>query len=132
MKYTKYKQIRSGGFFKVYSTLSMDNLRLMIQYLWKYSFVNKKETNTLLYREIERYDLPNNKDTICSMQVIKFGLSHWPIQGRIPFFISFLESNLVYKLCTQSRICMIKRTIYNLKFVHNDLRDRSIFIFLYS
>lgn len=57
MKYTKYKQIRSGGFFKVYSTLSMDNLRLMIQYLWKYSFVNKKETNTLLYREIERHDL---------------------------------------------------------------------------
>lgn len=33
MKYTKYKQIRSGGFFKVYSTLSMDNLRQMIQYL---------------------------------------------------------------------------------------------------
>lgn len=33
MKYTKYKQIRSGGFFKVYSTLSLDNLRLMIQYI---------------------------------------------------------------------------------------------------
>lgn len=57
MKYTKYKQIRSGVFFKAYSTLSVDNLRLMIQYLWKYSFVNKKERNTLLYREIERHDL---------------------------------------------------------------------------
>lgn len=33
MKYTKYKQIRSGVFFKAYSTLSVDNLRLMIQYL---------------------------------------------------------------------------------------------------
>lgn len=57
IKYTKYKQIRSGVFLTAYLTLSVDNLRLMIQYLWKYSFVNKKETNTLLYREIERYDL---------------------------------------------------------------------------